>query len=148
MQKNEEQGLASSSDVEHLIKRLDDFEMRLKRIEDRFVAEPARIAKALSIREFLIEKQPKSDVEKTFIIGYYLETLRNLGSFNTRDLGDGFREAKENIPANINLAVIGNVQKGYFMEAKEKKESLKAWTLTNSGISYFERPDTTNLGAQ
>lgn len=127
--------------VNRLTKRLDDYEARLKRVEGYFAPEsprPGKPGKTTSIREFLIIKQPKSDVEKTLVIGYFLERMRGLSSFNARDLNEGFREAKENVPANVNLAVIGNIQKGYFMEAGEKKEGLKAWTLTNHGLSAFE----------
>jgi hypothetical protein len=147
LQKSEELGKERTT-LEGLQRKLQDHEERLTRLERLSQAEPQKIAKATSIREFLLEKQPGSDVEKTFVIGYFLERHRGFSSFNTRDLGEGFREAKENVPANVNLAVIGNVQKGYFMEAKEKKDGLKAWTLTNSGVGYFESPKPSQQGGQ
>ena len=144
LQENEENSRSTdpegslASVVSRLTKRLDEYEARLRKVEGYFAPESAKPAKATSVREFLIIKQPKSDVEKTLIIGYFLERMRGLSSFNAKDLNEGFREAKENVPANINLAVIGNIQKGYFMDAGEKKEGLKAWTLTNHGLNVFE----------
>jgi hypothetical protein len=121
-----------------LLKTLEDHERRIRRLEGSSAPKPLSFAKPVSIREFILEKQPKNDVERTLVIGYFLEHDRTLGSFNTKDLAEAFREAKENIPANVNLAVIRNVQKGFFMEAGEKRNGLKAWTLTNGGMSHLE----------
>lgn len=54
-------------------------------------------------------------------------------------MASGFEKAKEKTPANINDRVnkiIANT--GYIMETKEKKDNLKAWTLTNSGERFIE----------
>ena len=83
-------------------------------------------------------KKPKDDIQKTLIVGYYLEKYDNLSSFNSKDLENGFRSAKESIPDNINYKVIKNIEKGYMMEAKEKKDKLKAWNLTGSGERFVE----------
>jgi len=125
-------------DIKAIMNRFDDFETRLRKLEGFVTKEPQILAKSPSIREFLLREQPKSDVEKTFMIGSFLERNRSFNSFNARDLTEGFREAKETIPSNVNLAALMNVRKGLFMEAKEKKDGFKAWTLTNSGLGYFE----------
>jgi len=61
-----------------------------------------------------------------------------MSSFNVKDLERGFREAKEKAPANINYNVIQNIKSGYMAEAKERKDKLKAWYLTNSGERFVE----------
>jgi len=119
-------------------KMIRDHEERIRKLESFYSVARLEPAKPAPIREFLLASQPRSEVEKTFFIAYFLEQNQRLESFNTTDLSDGFREAKESVPANINLAVIGNVQKGFFMQAKDKKNGLKAWTLTNSGLNYFD----------
>ncbi len=47
-------------------------------------------------------------------------------------------EAKEIVPGNINYKVIMNIKKGFIMEAKEKKDDLKAWTLTTTGERFVK----------
>jgi len=90
------------------------------------------------MNEFFLDKKPRTDADKTLVIGYYLEQYRDLTSFNVDDLEEGFREIKEPVPKNVNLAVIHNIKKGYMMEANQKKNDKKAWTLTNSGVRFVE----------
>jgi hypothetical protein len=117
------------------IKRvLDDHELRLRKLES--AETPIATHKQLSIREFILSKKPQSDTEKTLIIGFYLEKYEKVKPFNVSDLEAGFRRAKEPAPDNINYNAYQNVKKGYFDEAKEKKDGLKAWYLTNSGETH------------
>jgi len=95
--------------------------------------------KPISIREFLLSKKLQNDVQKTLAIGYYLEQYQNMTRFNVKDLEDGFRKAKEPLPSNINDKVNMNIKKGHMMEAKEKKDNLRAWYLTNTGMNFIER---------
>lgn len=119
-------------------KKLEEHDKRLSKLESLFLAKPGAVKKQVSIKEFIISKKPKDDVQRALAIGYYLEKYEELFSFNVRDLEKGFRDAKEKIPKNINLCVIANIRKGHMMEAKEKKDNLKAWVLTNSGEKYVE----------
>lgn len=123
---------------EEIRKILEDHEKRIQRLEKLFESEPIQTKKQISIKEFILTKKPKNDVEKTLVIGYYLEKFREMSSFNAKDLEDGFREAKEKVPANINYKVIKNIEKGFMMEAKEKKDKLKAWVLTSTGERFVE----------
>ena len=123
---------------EEIKKILNDHEKRIQRLERLFESKPIQTKKQISIKEFILTKGPKNDVEKTLVIGYYLENFRGLSSFNAKDLEDGFREAKEKVPENINYKVIKNIKKGFMMEAKEKKDKLKAWTLTSTGERFVE----------
>ncbi|MHA1252320.1 MAG: hypothetical protein ACTSRP_20210, partial [Candidatus Helarchaeota archaeon] len=58
--------------------------------------------------------------------------------FNIKDLEKGFKLAKEKIPNNINYKVYRNISQGYMMERDEKKDNLKAWTLTRSGEEFVK----------
>jgi len=91
------------------------------------------IIRKLSVREFLNSIKISGDVERTLAIGYFLEKHKNLNSFNKRDLEDTYAEAKESRPKNINDKVNLNIKSGHMMEAGEKKDSIKAWTLTSTG---------------
>lgn len=127
-----------SEDVNEITRKLEDHEKRISKLEKLLQTRPAEVKKKLSIREFMLSKNPKTEMQKTLAIGYYLENYDRLTSFNAKDLESGFRRAKENIPRNINYEIIRNIQKGYMMEAEEKKDKRKAWCLTNSGEKYVE----------
>ena len=130
--------MASEKDIMEIKKKLEEHEERLSKLESLIQTKPEVAKKKISIKEFIIPKKPKDDVQKTLAIGYYLENYGYLSSFTAKDLEKGFRTAKERVPKNINYKVIRNIHRGFMMEAKEKKDNLKAWTLTNSGEKYVE----------
>jgi hypothetical protein len=117
--------------------KLEEYDKRISKLESLFQAKPEAVEKQISTKEFILSKKPKSDIQKTLAIAYYLEKHKELPSFNIKDLGDGFRNAREKIPKNINLCVIKNIENGHMMEV-EKRDKLKAWVLTNSGEKYVE----------
>ncbi|MCW1296718.1 MAG: hypothetical protein OH319_03490 [Candidatus Parvarchaeota archaeon] len=119
-------------------KMLENHERRISELEKLILSKPEIVKKKTSLKEFLLFKKPKDDVQKTLAISYYLEKYEGLTSVNAKDLEDGFRLAKEKVPKNINYKVIRNIQQGYMMEAKEKKDNLKAWSLTGSGERFVE----------
>jgi hypothetical protein len=118
--------------------KIEDHEKRILELESLFAKKPDLIVKDISVKEFIIAKKPKDDVQKTLVLGYYLEKYRNMTSFNAKDLDGVFREAKESVPGNINDKAIKNIDRGFIMEAKEKKDKLKAWHLTNTGERIVE----------
>ncbi len=95
--------------------------------------------KKLSAKEFLITKEAMTETKKVLALGYFLEHIEGMESFNTTDLETVFRSAKERPPKNINDAVNKNINPGGFiMEAAEKKDNKKAWTLTSTGEKHVE----------
>lgn len=127
-----------NKEIEKIKKTLEEHATRIAKLENLLVSKPPAIEKKLSIKEFILSKNPTNDIQKTLAIGYYLEKYEGLSSFNVKDLEKGFHDAKESAPENINYKVIINIQKGYMMESKEKKDDLKAWNLTNSGEKLVE----------
>lgn len=124
---------------EEIKETLDDHEKRISELEELFKGKQVhKPDKKMSIKEFTLSKKPKGDVQKTLTIGYFLENYEGLSFFNTIDLENAFRSAKEKVPNNINLCVIRNIGKGHVQEAKEKKDDKKAWGLTNSGEQFVE----------
>lgn len=125
---------------EQMETRLAAIEARLTRIESQSREETAETKsttkKKLSLREFMNSKALTSEVQKTLAIAYHLETHEDAASFNAQDIKRGYSLAKEPSPKNINDTINKNIQKGYLMDADEKKEGNKAWTLTNSGIEF------------
>jgi len=127
-----------SEEILQIRKKLEEHEERISKLEKLFQTKPEKVKKELSLREFLLSKNPKSEMERTLAVAYYLENYEDFTSFNVKDLENGFRRAKEKIPGNINYEVIRNSQKGYLEEAGEKKDNRKAWYLTNSGEEYVD----------
>jgi len=124
---------------EEIKKILDDHEKRISALEKIFAkGRKQTTKKGISIKEFILAKKPEGDVQKTLVIGYYLEKYEGLDSFTAKDIEDGFRTAKETVPENINDKVNLNIKNGHMMEAKEKKDNRKAWVLTASGERYIE----------
>lgn len=127
---------------EQLEARVTALEARLARIEGQSLHETVELKgvtkKRLSLREFMNSKSMTSEVQKTLAIAYYLETHDGMSSFNAQDIKKGYSLAKEPSPRNINDTINKNIQKGYLMDAAEKKEGNKAWTLTNSGIEFVD----------
>lgn len=123
--------------------RLVAIELRLKKLEELIAVlanlpTPPVQKKDLSPREFLLEKQAKSQTQKVVLLGYFLEKYRNMTSFDVADLEGIFRAAKEPLPKNINDLVNKNVSRGLLMEAAERKGHKKCWNLTSSGERFVE----------
>lgn len=123
--------------LEAIKKHLENHEKRISKLEAQPELKDKLTAKKLSIREFLISKKPKTDVDKTLVIGYYLETYQNSLSFNISDVENGFRQAKETVPKNINDTINKNIRKGFIMGAEDKKDGKQSWVLTNLGLQYI-----------
>lgn len=122
--------------LEAIKKQLENHEKRIAKLETQPQTKKEPAIKKLSIKEFILSKKPRNEVQKALVIGYFLENYEGYTSFNVKDLEDSFRSAKEPVPKNINLAVIGNVSKGHMMEDKTRKDKIKAWILTNLGEQY------------
>lgn len=118
-------------------------EERVKKLEEAFPLDNGEIVpvskkKKSSVKEFLMAMRLNSDTKKVIALGYFLEYVEGMASFNVNDLEEVFRSAKEKKPGNINDSVNKNIARGFLMEATEKKESKKAWVLTNTGEQFIE----------
>jgi len=139
-------GLNTEKTLIKILGILENLDTRLERIEaevtkqcisDETKAPPTPAQRKQSIREFLLERAPSSNTEKTLAIGYFLEINEGIDSFNKADLEAGYRSAKEQLPSNINAFVNQSIKNGHMMEAREKKNSKKAWTITSTGERYI-----------
>lgn len=123
--------------IEAIKKQLENHEKRITNLEAQpQIKTPS--TKKLSIKEFILSKKPETDLDKALVIGYYLEKNDDCSPFNVKDIENGFRNAKETPPKNINDAINKNIGKGFMMEAKGKKDSKMAWELTNLGEQCVE----------
>lgn len=127
---------------EDIERRFRELEERIKKLEvnpaDRPVGNADNPRKNMSIREFMLSKNPASDLQKTRTIGYFLEKYEGAGAFTKGDIVNGYRVAKEKTPNNVSDNLAKNVAAGHMMETKEKKDGKKAWILTNTGEKSVE----------
>ncbi len=121
-----------------LRKMIVDQESRIRRLEALFETEKPVTTKKLSLKEFLLSKAPRSDVQRVLAIGYYLEKNEGAASFAVDDLRKAFRTAAEPLPGNLSETIRKNVSKGHLMDAGEKKNGSKAWILTSTGEKVVE----------
>jgi len=131
--------LKLEEEIANIKEKLRELEERLLKLE-RLLTETNfdKPKKKISVKEFILQKHPKGDVQRTLTVGYYLEKYEDFLSFNVKDLERAFREAVEIVPQNIPEKVRKNIGKGHMMEAEEKKEGLKAYILTTSGEKFIE----------
>lgn len=127
-----------SDEIGEIKRTVEAHEKRISDLETLIKEKPASARKELSIKEFILQKKATRDLDKTMAVGYYLEHNRNISPFNIKDLEQLFGEAKEPLPKNINDAVNKNIEKGFIMESKEKKDKKKTWALTATGERYVE----------
>lgn len=93
-------------------------------------------AKKLSIKEFLLESPPTTDIQRTLAVGYFLETHAGMTSFTKADLEKGYNDAKESPPSNISVNIKHCIKQGQMMEAEEKKNNKTAYVVTRSGEQF------------
>jgi len=127
-----------SEELAEIKRILRTHEKRISDLESLVKQKPTSPRREVSIKEFVLQKNASSDINKTLTAGYYLEHHRGLSPFNIRDLEELLREAREPLPKNISDVVNKNIEKGFIMNAKEKKNGLKAWTLTSTGDRFVE----------
>ncbi len=121
-------------------KRIDELEKRVEKLERLLLTPDPKPTKTkkMSPKEFLLTKSVKFSMQKVLVLGYYLEHMEGIESFNVMDLESIFRAAKEKLPKNINDMVNKNVARGLIDEAKSQKDSKKAWYLTSTGENLVE----------
>lgn len=125
--------------MEELTSRVSELEKRVKTLEEAGHTAPMLSNnKKMSPKEFLLLYPSTSATQKTLLLVYFIENYKKEVSFNTADVSQLFREAKEKQPANINDLVNNNIKKGFIMDAAEKKDNKKAWGLTVLGENYVD----------
>lgn len=93
--------------------------------------------KPLSPSEFIKKVSPKNQSERALVLAHYLEKVKNMESFNTADLTEIGRVAKQPKFTNISDTVAKLVQQGQLMGAGER-ESKRVFVLTTTGEEYVE----------
>ena len=129
----------------------DDFETRLRQVEARLdklesvglvvhdSETPNTNEKLISMKEYLIQKQPQTAMDKVLTMGYFMETVKGKSLFTAEDIRGCFRLAKTPSPKNINDVINKNITKGYVMESGESVGKAKSWVITATGEILVEK---------
>jgi len=128
-----------------LIKRIEELEARVTKLESVSVAQASSVTSApskkdkVSVVEFMRSKNPTTAMDKTLVFAVFFETESDKDTFNTEDLLSLWRQAKETPPSNINDLINKNLKKGYIAEEKTEKGQKKAWYVTRTGSEVVDR---------
>ena len=80
----------------------------------------------MSPKEFLIAKQPRSDVERIAVLAYYLTHYRDLPFFKTLDLSKLNTDAAQPKFSNAANSASNAVKRGYLVSATKGQRQLSA----------------------
>lgn len=125
---------------EEINRKIQELERRIQTLEGVGIQEgrATDAKKSLSVKEFILSKEPKSDPQRTLTMGYYLEKMKGQEEFTTEEIEEAYRQAKESVSSNTSVSVARNVEKGYIMQGRANRNGKETWTLTNSGEKAVE----------
>lgn len=110
----------------------------LESLIGRYVRYP-EITRETSLFEFIKQKKLESHGDRVVGMAYYLYKYKGVDPFNVKDIEKMYDEARLSLPKNLSDIIAKQAKnKGYFIECSEKKDGLKAWKISASGIEYIE----------
>ncbi len=122
--------------LDDLIQKYDPSHRKDSHTQTTTTTNAARV-KPLSPSEFITKVSPKNQSERALVLAHYLEKVKNMESFNTADLTEIDRVAKQPKFTNISDTVAKLVQQGQLMGAGER-EGKRVFVLTTTGEEYVE----------
>jgi hypothetical protein len=87
-------------------------------------AQPFSSKPDISVKEFLVQKQPRTDTERIACLAYYLTHYRNTPAFKTVDLSKLNTEAAQPKFSNASVPVNNAALLGFLASASEGKKQL------------------------
>jgi hypothetical protein len=133
----------SDQKLDVILEVIKNLEARVARIETGSAGTggPKEVAgggrKKLSIKEFLLQNPPSTDIQRTLAIGHFLETHAGMASFTKSELEKGYSDAREPTPSNISVNIKHCIKQGHMMEADEKKNNKPAYVVTRRGEEFM-----------
>ena len=97
------------------------------------------VARELTAKDFLHEKQPKTDIERVACLAYYLAHYRDMRQFKTIDISKLNTEAAQVKLSNASTTISNATQFGFLVAAARGTKQISA-----NGEKYVEAlPDQT-----
>lgn len=91
----------------------------------------------MQLSEFLASLNMKTQFDNLVAIAYYNLHARS-ASLTRAEALEGFARARLPRPSNLSDVIGQAIRRGYLVEAAEKKEGQKAWSITPTGERYIE----------
>lgn len=92
-----------------------------------------------SLSQYLRSKNFSSDTDRVLGVACYLFHNENKENFSANCIKTALKDARQNIPTNINAYINQNINTGRIVEDKENKiDGKKAYYITDDGISYCD----------
>lgn len=98
-----------------------------------------------SLGEFLSQKSPKDNLEKCICVMYFMED-DGKAWFESGELADALRGAREIVPANVSTVLARCAKKRWISTDGKKEKGKIKWRLTKTGLEYVERMGQQNGG--
>lgn len=120
------------------------FEIVLKKLlyqekEDTFSPGEKLERTGKTLMDFISEKKVDMHSNLILCMAYYLLEFENIDPFNLEDIKQSYSLARQKEPANIS-DLLNKIENGKdFLKNSGKKDGLKAYSLTLSGIKYVEK---------
>ncbi len=130
--------------LDAILQELKSLNERMTRVEEGSIGPAAAqtisasASKNQSIKEFLLENPPPTDIHRTLAVGHFLETYAGMSAFTKADLEKGYADARESKPSNIGVNISRCIKQGHLMEASEKKDNKTAYVVTRSGEQFLK----------
>lgn len=93
-----------------------------------------RIDARTTVREFLNDISPSTNVEMITAIGYFLWKKDGKETFSTEDIKSGYKSARESLPGNISRDMGKVVKAGWAGKGSHSQE----YFITNTGAKAVE----------
>ncbi|MGA8855901.1 MAG: hypothetical protein WB643_01920 [Candidatus Bathyarchaeia archaeon] len=131
------------NDYKAILKALDEDADLLKEIYGKLSGTPLNLALQpkttprsdlgqMSIAEMIRKSAVKTDVDRVFLVSFYLFRGRNLDTFTRKEIDDAIAEARLKEPTNLTRTLNELIEAGKLREAG-KKGTKKALTVTQTG---------------
>ena len=87
-----------------------------------------------TLKQFFSEKAPKTDMEQSLVIGYYLQHMLDLPAFGPGHILTGFKEVQKPVPVDLK----GTIRNLRSMKVWVNFSSIEEIALTTQGENYVE----------
>jgi len=87
--------------------------------------------------ELLRKSKASNMTDKMMVMIYYLWKYKGMDSVNVSDINELLQKSREPLPSNT-TALLGYLNGKGLLTGSAKKDNLKAWRITNTGVEYVE----------
>lgn len=123
--------------TDDLREEVEDLKERVSRLEERLESGEATPDDVVGLREFVNDFDPNSYNETALAVGYHLDQHQGQDHFTRADIEDGFRTARQSLPANMSDTLAACEDNDWMMRDGEDGQS-QLRMVTSDGLDYVE----------